>query len=111
MDSVLGRLARRVRAVVAECNDAQRTLAALREDPERYVLEPDRAPESYQEFRMRAARPLVHEPSAATRAKRLKARLVPRSGAVPQGRAEPSDSGRERVRRRGDRKASCRERV
>jgi hypothetical protein len=74
MDSVLGRLARRVRAVVAECNDAQRKLAARREDPERYVLEPDHAPESYQEFRMRAARPLVHEPSAATRARGLKIR-------------------------------------
>jgi len=97
MPNVLGRLARRVRAVVAECNDAQRTLAALREDPERYVIEPDRAPESYQEFRMRTARPLVHEPSAATRAKRLKARLA----AVPQGRAEPADGGRERMRRRG----------
>jgi hypothetical protein len=97
MDSVLGRLARRVRAFVAECNDAQRRLAALREDPERYVLEPDRAPESYQEFRMRAARPLVHEPSAQARAKQLKARL----GAVPQSRAEPGDGGRERVRWRG----------
>jgi hypothetical protein len=74
MDSVLGRLARRARAVVAECNDAQRRLAALREDPERYVLEPDRAPESYGEFRVRAARPLVHEPSAATRAKGLRVR-------------------------------------
>lgn len=83
MDSVLGRLARRARAVVAECNDAQRRLAALREDPERYVLEPDHAPESYQEFRIRAARPLVHEPSAATRAKGLKVRLgtIPQSGA------------------------------
>jgi hypothetical protein len=83
MDSVLRRLARRVRAVVAECNDAQRRLAALREDPERYVLEPDHAPESYEEFRIRAARPLVHEPSAATRATGLKARL----GTIPQRRA------------------------
>jgi hypothetical protein len=76
MPTVLRRLARRVGAIIAECNDAQRRLAAAREDPERYVLEPDRAPETYQLFLIRvgAAQPVAHEPSAATRARGLNVR-------------------------------------
>jgi hypothetical protein len=83
MSTILRRLARRAGAIIAECNDAQRRLAAVREDPEHYVLEPDTAPETYQHFLIRAARPVAHEPSAATRARGLEVRLA----AVPKGRA------------------------
>ncbi len=49
------RAARRVADVVAECNYAQRRLLELRLDPERYVLDGDRAPASYQEFVLRSS--------------------------------------------------------
>jgi hypothetical protein len=68
MRTIEWKFARRARAIVAECNEAQRRLWELRQDPERYVFEPDRAPETYQIFLIRSAGPLVHEPSALARA-------------------------------------------
>jgi hypothetical protein len=67
MLSVLRAVSRRVAAVIAECNDAQRRLAVLRASPDRYLTHPDLAPDTYREFLFRAAGPLVHEPSAARR--------------------------------------------
>ncbi len=66
---VLGgwQLARRIAGVVAECSYAQRRLAALRGSPDRYLPDPDRAPETYQEFLFRTSGPLVHELAAARR--------------------------------------------
>jgi hypothetical protein len=68
MQTVLRTLARRVGAVVAECNYAQRRAAALRVSPDMYAIGPDRAPDTYQAFLFRTAGPLLHEPSAARRA-------------------------------------------
>ena len=63
------RAVRRVADVVAECNYAQRRLLELRLDPERYVLDGDRAPASYQEFVLRSSCSGMRwqEPSAGER--------------------------------------------
>jgi hypothetical protein len=64
---ILRTVARRVGCVVAECNYAQQRLTELRADPERYVIEPDHAPDTYQVFLLLTSRQLAHEPSAAER--------------------------------------------
>ncbi len=64
---VLRVISRRVAAVIAECNYAQRRLAVLRASPGRYLTRPDLAPDTYQEFLFRTSGPLAHEPSAARR--------------------------------------------
>jgi hypothetical protein len=73
MTKVLRTLARRVGAVVAECNDAQYRLLMLRLNPDNYVLAPDEAPDTYQEFLFRTSGVFVHEPSAAVRCRRRNA--------------------------------------
>ena len=67
MLSVLRAITRRIAAVIAECNYAQRRLAVLRASPDRNMTRSDLAPYSYQEFLFRTSGPLVHEPSAAKR--------------------------------------------
>jgi len=67
MYPILRTLAHRVSEVVAECHCAQRRLAELQASPERYVIEPDRAPDFYQVFLLLTSRKLAHEPSAAQR--------------------------------------------
>ena len=64
---ILRTVARRVGGVVAECNYAQRRLAELQANLERYPIEPDQAPDSYQVFLLLTSRKLAHEPSAAHR--------------------------------------------
>ncbi len=61
-------LARRVAAIVAECNYAQRRLAALTLTPERYQPGMHQAADTYAEFLYRASGPLLREPPAARRA-------------------------------------------
>jgi hypothetical protein len=65
--SALRRLARRIAAAVAECNDAQRRMAVLQTSPDRYLAAPDHAPRTYPEFLFRTSGPLRHEPAAAWR--------------------------------------------
>jgi len=67
MNSILRTLARRVGAIVAECNYAQRRAAELQACPDRYLLAPDEGPDTYQEFLFRTSGRLLHEPSAADR--------------------------------------------
>jgi len=67
MLSVLRGISRRVAAVIAECNYAQRRLAVLRASPDRYVIQSDLSPDTYREFLFRTSGPLAHEPSAARR--------------------------------------------
>ncbi len=74
MIKALRTLARRVGAVVAECNEAQCRLLMLRLNPDRYVLAPDQAPDTYREFLFRTSGVLVHEPSAAARCGQRKVR-------------------------------------
>jgi hypothetical protein len=70
MITVLRRLARRVSAAIAECNYAQRRITVLQANPDGYLIAPAQAPDTYQDFLLRTAGPLEHEPSAADRARR-----------------------------------------
>jgi hypothetical protein len=67
MRELLRTMARRLGAVVTECNDAQRRMAVLRTSIEGSLPNPGRAPDTYQEFLLRTSGPLVHEPSASWR--------------------------------------------
>jgi hypothetical protein len=73
MNRVL-RLARRIGALVAECNYAQRRITVLQSSPDHYLVAPGQAPDSYEEFLLRTTGPLDHEPSAAARCGRQVAR-------------------------------------
>ena len=64
----LWRFARRVRDIVAECAHAQRRMTELATAPDRYLLNPDAAPDTYSEFLFRTSGILRREPSARTRA-------------------------------------------
>lgn len=64
---LLRRLASRIAATVAEMNEAQRRMAALRFAQDRYLARPDKAPDCYDEFLARTSGPLLHEPSASER--------------------------------------------
>lgn len=61
-------LARRIRAVITECNYAQRRMAELATAPDRYLFNPEAAPATYAEFLYRTSGVLRHEPTARTRA-------------------------------------------
>jgi hypothetical protein len=65
--TALARLARRIADIVAECNYAQRRVAALRTTPDSYVTDKDKAPDTYAEFLFRTSGPLLREPPAARR--------------------------------------------
>lgn len=60
----------KVAAIVRECSDAQRRMAALRVAPDRFGTRPDAAPDTYAEFLFRTSGPLRHEPSARARVRR-----------------------------------------
>ena len=64
-----GRVARRIVAVVRECNDAQRRMTAINTAPDRYIAHPGAAPDTYAEFLFRTSGLLRHEPSARSRAR------------------------------------------
>jgi hypothetical protein len=66
----LRRLAGRVAAAVTEMNQAQRRMFELRMTMDRYLLEPDEAPDNYDEFLARSAGHWLREPSARERARR-----------------------------------------
>jgi hypothetical protein len=63
----LRNLASRIAAVVAEMNEAQRRMTMLRMAPDNYLMRPDEAPASYDEFLVRTSGPLLHEPPASRR--------------------------------------------
>jgi hypothetical protein len=66
--SPLARFARRVAAVVDECNYAQRRLFAIRTSPDSYLTDgQDKAPDTYAEFLFRTSGGLLHEPAAGER--------------------------------------------
>lgn len=65
---LLRRLANRIAATIAEMNEAQRRMAALRFAQDRYLARPDKAPDCYDEFLARTSGPLLREPSASERA-------------------------------------------
>lgn len=64
---VLTRFVRRVAALVAECNYAQRRAFMLRTNPDAFLADRDQAPDDYAEFLFRTSSTLLHEPAAAGR--------------------------------------------
>ena len=65
--AVLRECNNRIVAVLRECNDAQRRMDALATAPDRYTAHPDTAPDTYAEFLFRTSGVLRHEPSARAR--------------------------------------------
>jgi hypothetical protein len=61
--------ARRIFAVIAECNYAQRRMVELATAPDRYLFNPDVPPATYAEFLYRTSGVLRHEPTARARAR------------------------------------------
>jgi len=65
---VIRRLTGRVAATIGEMNYAQRRMTELRFALDRYMFEPGRAPDTYQEFLARTAGVrLLYEPTARDR--------------------------------------------
>lgn len=54
-------------AAVRECAEAQRRMDTLRIAPDRHLVAPDAAPDTYAEFLLRTSGALHHEPSARDR--------------------------------------------
>jgi hypothetical protein len=52
---ILRRLANRMVQVVAECNEATRQISTLAVTPDRFPVDPDRAPDTYEQFLIRTA--------------------------------------------------------
>jgi len=63
----LRRAARRVAAVVAEMNEAQRRMTVLRTAQDRYLTNSNEPPATYAEFLARTSGVLLHEPPADRR--------------------------------------------
>jgi hypothetical protein len=63
----LRRIALMVREIIAEYAYAQRRMADLASAPDRYLLNPDAAPDTYAEFMFRTSARLRHEPPARCR--------------------------------------------
>jgi hypothetical protein len=61
------RVALKVREIIAEYAYAQRRMADLASAPDRYLLNPDAAPDTYAEFMFRTSAGLRHEPPARCR--------------------------------------------
>jgi hypothetical protein len=70
LTAMIGRLSRAVTGVVEECNYATRRMTEVNTAPDRYALDPDKAPDTYAEFLFRTSGVLAHEPSARARAQR-----------------------------------------
>jgi hypothetical protein len=64
-NTLLIRAARRIAAIHAEISYAQQRLDAIRTNPDQYVSDADKMPETYAEFLFRTSGVLVREPIAA----------------------------------------------
>jgi hypothetical protein len=67
MKEIFRRAARTIVDVVAECAYAQRRMMQLHSAPDRYLTNPDAAPQDYAEFLFRTSGWLQHEPPARAR--------------------------------------------
>jgi hypothetical protein len=65
---LLRRIGSKIAQVVDECAYAQRRMAELTMAPDRYMVNPDTAPDTYAEFLFRTSGALRHEPAADRRA-------------------------------------------
>lgn len=61
------RFARKIADVIADCVREQRTIAELMTAPDRYLTNPDVAPDTYSEFLFRTSGVLHHEQPARAR--------------------------------------------
>ncbi len=68
LSTILTRLVRRVAAMLADIDYAQRRLDAIRMNPDSYLTDANVGPRDYREFLFRTSGPLLHEPPAARRA-------------------------------------------
>lgn len=68
MSRLITTLARRIAAIVAECNYAQRRMTILKTSPDAYLTARDQAPDDYAEFLFRTSGALLREPDAGRRA-------------------------------------------
>jgi hypothetical protein len=64
----IARFGRRVAAVLAECNYAQRRMTVLKTNPDAYLPGGGQAPDNYAEFLFRTSGALLREPTAGHRA-------------------------------------------
>jgi hypothetical protein len=63
----LRRISRRLMQFLQELNYWQRRKAVLSLAPDRYLMNPDKAPDTYREFLARTYGPLIREPSFKAR--------------------------------------------
>jgi hypothetical protein len=67
MKATIRRVAGKLADTVREMNEAQRLTLVMRTATDRYVVNPDAAPDTYGEFLARTSGILRHEPSARKR--------------------------------------------
>jgi len=65
-------VAGKVADAVREMNEAQRLVLVRRTATDRYVRNPDAAPDTYAEFLSRTSGVLLHEPTARRRARKAR---------------------------------------
>lgn len=67
LTGLIGRLTRGAADIVAQCNYATRRMTEVTTAPDRFLPDPDRAPDTYAEFLFRTSGVLPHEASARAR--------------------------------------------
>ena len=72
MKSTVRRAAGKLADAVREMNEAQRLTLVLRTSTDRYLKNPDAAPDTYGEFLARTSGALLHEPPARKRARKAR---------------------------------------
>jgi hypothetical protein len=72
MRTTVRRIAGKVADAVREMNEAQRRTLVLRTATDRYLANPDAAPDTYDEFLLRTSGALLHEPRARQRVPRAR---------------------------------------
>jgi hypothetical protein len=70
MKAAVWRVADKLADAIHEMNEAQRLMLALQTATDRYEVNPNAAPGTYQEFLARTSGALLHEPSARKRARK-----------------------------------------
>jgi hypothetical protein len=71
-NTMLIRVARRIAAIHAEISYAQRKVDAMRTNPDLYLADPGKMPETYAEFLFRTSGVLLPEPAARRAARSSK---------------------------------------
>lgn len=72
MMTTVRRVAGKVADTIREMNEAQRLLLVFRTSMDRYIDNPNAAPDTYSEFLARTNGALFHEPPARQRVKRAR---------------------------------------